>query len=222
MPTGFCQCGCGQPTRNACRTNARLGWVKGQPVKYARGHNKQRTRQPVCCEHCGNSFLVEPGRLRRYNTRWCSRACRRVAGWNDQLGMSAERFWSKVDRTATCWLWTGRTDRKGYGRVGFHRRQYLAHVFAYMLLVGSVPSGLELDHLCRVTSCVRPDHLEAVPHVENVRRGRAAKLTIEKAREIRSLAAGGMAKRAIARQYSIDNSVIVLIVQGKRWIEQAS
>jgi hypothetical protein len=47
----------------------------------------------------------------------------------------------------------------------------VAHKFAYETLVGLVPQGLELDHLCRNTSCVNPDHLEPITHEENMRRG---------------------------------------------------
>jgi hypothetical protein len=47
----------------------------------------------------------------------------------------------------------------------------LAHRYAYELLVGPIPAGAELDHLCRQTLCVRPDHLQPVTHVDNLRRG---------------------------------------------------
>jgi hypothetical protein len=72
-----------------------------------------------------------------------------------------------------CWLWTGCLTSKGYGHFGLNRRAILAHRAAYELLVGPIPSGLELDHLCRVRSCVNPAHLEPVTHAENVRRGAA-------------------------------------------------
>ncbi|HEV2123202.1 MAG TPA: HNH endonuclease signature motif containing protein [Chloroflexota bacterium] len=50
-----------------------------------------------------------------------------------------------------------------------------AHRWAYEALVGPIPTGTELDHLCRNPACVRPDHLEPVTHAENIRRGYAAK-----------------------------------------------
>lgn len=65
-----------------------------------------------------------------------------------------------------CWIWTASRDRRGYGR--FDRK--LAHRTAYQLLVGDIPDGLELDHLCRTPACVNPEHLEPVTHAENVRR----------------------------------------------------
>lgn len=82
------------------------------------------------------------------------------------------RFWSKVNKTGTCWLWTGFKDRKGYGRFNpAHRRSAHAHRFAYEDVVGPIPDGLTIDHLCRVPGCVRPNHLEPVTMRENVLRG---------------------------------------------------
>jgi hypothetical protein len=58
----------------------------------------------------------------------------------------------------------------GYGRI--HVKGYpLAHRAVYETFVEAVPEGLELDHLCRNTGCVNPDHLEPVTHAENMRRG---------------------------------------------------
>ena len=80
-------------------------------------------------------------------------------------------FWGQVDKTDSCWLWTGHLDRNGYGKVG----NRLAHRMAYTMVKGVIPEGLSLDHLCRVHNCVNPDHLEPVTHAENVRRGAAAR-----------------------------------------------
>lgn len=59
----------------------------------------------------------------------------------------------------------------GYGHLYVNGRHIYAHRFSYELARGQIGQGLELDHLCRNTSCVRPDHLEAVSHAENTRRG---------------------------------------------------
>lgn len=71
-----------------------------------------------------------------------------------------------------CWVWRGRTNRDGYGKIG---RQTLAHRAYYEALVGPIPDGLTIDHLCRNRACVNPDHMEPVPAVENVRRGLVAR-----------------------------------------------
>ena len=81
-----------------------------------------------------------------------------------------ERFWPKVQKTETCWLWTG-FKRNGYGHFWVRGRLIQAHRFAYELLVGPIPTGLTLDHLCRNRSCVNPKHLEAVSMRTNILRG---------------------------------------------------
>lgn len=89
----------------------------------------------------------------------------------------AERFWPKVNKTDTCWIWTAGKNGIGYGsfRIGSvkdgTRRQILAHRWAYVEVNGPIPDGLVLDHLCRTPACVRPSHLEAISQQENLLRG---------------------------------------------------
>lgn len=82
------------------------------------------------------------------------------------------RFWSKVevDERTGCFLFTGRLDPKGYGAFDLKDGSVRAHRYAFETF-GVVPVGLELDHLCRVRCCVNPEHMEAVTHAENMRRG---------------------------------------------------
>jgi len=80
------------------------------------------------------------------------------------------RFWQKVDKTETCWLWTGYCWR-GYGRFYFNSRPILAHRFSFEITHGPIPGGMEIDHLCKVCHCVNPSHMELVPHVVNLKRG---------------------------------------------------
>src|SRR5437879_202534 len=72
----------------------------------------------------------------------------------------------KVEVTATCWLWTGYTERGGYAQAG-HK---MMHRAIYQKLVGPIPEGFELDHLCNVTRCVNPAHVEPVTSEEHYRR----------------------------------------------------
>ena len=93
-----------------------------------------------------------------------------IVGQNDT---AERRFWSKVDKTSDCWLWTAST-RYGYGqfRIGGKDSQNLgAHVIAYTWLVGPIPTGKVIDHLCRVRNCVNPAHMEIVTPEENSTRG---------------------------------------------------
>lgn len=93
---------------------------------------------------------------------------------------ATERFWGKVEKTETCWLWTAHIDRPGYGHLQVDGRSVRAHRFAYELLVGPIPPGLDLDHFrmnpgprhapC-AKACVNPTHLEPVTRGENSLRG---------------------------------------------------
>jgi hypothetical protein len=84
---------------------------------------------------------------------------------------AAERFWTKVEKSDTCWLWLGVRHRGGYGRFrGADQELVYAHRWSYEHAIGPIPSGLTLDHLCRVTSCVRPSHMEPVTLAENLAR----------------------------------------------------
>lgn len=113
-----------------------------------------------------------------------------------------ERWEEKVDKTDSCWLWTG-TINKGYGLFKVNGRTVRAHRWAYEQMVGPIPHGLQLDHLCHTENladclnadeclhrrCVNPAHLEPVTSRENVHRsavvlsGRRVARDVEKARE---------------------------------------
>jgi hypothetical protein len=88
------------------------------------------------------------------------------------------RFWSRVDKTPTCWIWTGHLNKPtayGHFRIADDapgvKSKILAHRLSWYLFGNTVPEGMELDHLCRNRRCVNPAHLELVTHTENVRRG---------------------------------------------------
>ncbi len=95
-----------------------------------------------------------------------------------------DRLWARVDKNGPlrrpmktrCWQWTGATQR-GYGsiHVGTSRKDKKmrqVHVVVWEILVGPIPAGLTLDHLCRNRACVRPSHLQPVTNKVNVLRGR--------------------------------------------------
>lgn len=84
----------------------------------------------------------------------------------------------KVDDNG-CWLWTGWKHNSGYGYVNLWPgpAPIRVHRYVYEQLIGPIPDGLVLDHLCRVRHCVNPAHLEPVTRGENVRRGAAVRDT---------------------------------------------
>jgi hypothetical protein len=98
--------------------------------------------------------------------------------------MARERV-SVIDRISDkflvgdgCWTWTASLDSHGYGQInsGGRGKPLPAHRVVYEMINGPVPVGLDLDHLCRNTVCVRPDHLEPVTRAENIRRGEAGQV----------------------------------------------
>lgn len=135
--TGLCECGCGERTSIAKLSSTEKGWVRGQPMRFRRGHRAR---------------LVTAG-------RWAKEPL-------------ADKY--RVNETTGCWEWE-RAKVQGYG---YYRPpdgpvNVRAHRYMYELLVGPIPEGLTLDHLCRVRSCVNPAHLEPVTSGENTRRATA-------------------------------------------------
>lgn len=93
-------------------------------------------------------------------------------------------FAEKIEESDGCWLWRAAINRGGYGV--FWEREYkrtvIAHRFAFQYLIGPVPPGLDLDHLCRVRNCVNPAHLEPVTRRVNLSRGIGDRLRSERAK----------------------------------------
>lgn len=121
------------------------------------------------CEGCGGPNLTR-------NRRFCSRDC--YFTFDPPKGTpTGESVESKLERFSTpepntgCWLWVGGLIPQGCGMVAFGGKHRRAHKAAYEALVGPVPDGLVLDHLCRQRSCVNPSHLEPVTQQINAWRG---------------------------------------------------
>lgn len=124
-------------------------------------------RKTPKCRDCYNQKVRE--RKTRYKVEGIEPKKSKNTRWGDIT--PEERFWAKVVPTGFCWLWEGAKSKSGHGNFVLESKVTAAHRYAYSILVGEIPDGLHIDHLCRVRNCVNPDHLEPVTPQENVRRG---------------------------------------------------
>jgi hypothetical protein len=88
------------------------------------------------------------------------------------LAQAEERLAKRkqIDPETGCWVYTGHRDADGYGKIWIAGKTCRVHRVSYQLLIGPIPPGLQLDHLCRVRPCFNPAHLEPVTNEENSRR----------------------------------------------------
>lgn len=82
-----------------------------------------------------------------------------------------DRFWSRVKEDGDCWVWTSHRTTDGYGCISLNGKNALVHRISWQEFRGEIPEGLHLDHLCRNTACINPDHLEPVTTRVNTLRG---------------------------------------------------
>lgn len=179
------------------------------------------------CQECGGAYYVPPSH--RSKRSYCSRACRASAQSRWQTRDVAERFWSKVDRSGTCWLWTGALLKTGYGSIRIDGKAERAHRVAYRLSGGQIPDGLMLLHSCDNPRCVNPAHLLPGTRRDNTRdaigRGqhavgeahKNAKLSKHAVSTIRAALAAGVPGRYLARQFGVGESSISKIKLGLTW-----
>jgi hypothetical protein len=140
------------------------------------------------------------------------------------------RFWEKVDKTVSCWLWTGSKNNMGYGRINIKGKVQLAHRISFEMNHGAIVKGLKVLHKCDNPLCVNPKHLKLGTQKENLqdmyKKGRAcvgedkpnAKLNKEKVTYIRSrYRSGGVSQRSLAKEVGISQSILCQVINKKRW-----
>jgi hypothetical protein len=136
-----------------------------------------------------------------------------------------ERFWSKVEKTDTCWNWIGCKNKDGYGAFRLQGRTWGVHRLMWTHLYGTIDKGLDVRHKC-TGKCVNPEHLQLGTHQDNIddkiRDGTVAKgekhglakLTRQYVDEIRASTASC---RELGRNYGVCESTIYHIKNGKTW-----
>jgi HNH endonuclease len=174
------------------------------------------------CERCGKRFTPHPSNLKRGGGRFCSRFCYRDVS-------PQERFWTKVHKTTTCWIWIGFRDWKGYGRFRLGERDRMAHVVSWIWEHGEPGPGMNILHKCDRPGCVRPDHLFIGTPLDNSRdmvaKGRSrrgedqpnSKLTECQVIEMRALRMNGLKMRILSEMFGVCMAVVHSIVHRRTW-----
>lgn len=165
--------GCSNPhdANGWCKMHGRRVRLHGDPGPVGR----LRIKQTSACEVAGcsrpphglNLCTVHLPRMKRYGDP--------TTDVGDRLRFPANLVTRLRFMDDGCVEYTGCISATGYGWLAKDGGRMLAHRAAYELLVGPIPAGLTLDHLCRNTKCCNPAHLEPVTNAENVRRAWAAR-----------------------------------------------
>lgn len=155
-----------------------------------------------------------------------------ILPWINQK--SEEEFNKRVDKTNSCWMWTGAKDKLGYGRLSLAKNIKVgAHRFSYALTFGIDPADLCVCHRCDNPGCINPEHLFLGTHKDNsddkFLKGRAApqhgqnngasKLTEEAVEEIKIALAAWMSNTELGKLYGVHHSQISAIKRGVSWHE---
>lgn len=150
---------------------------------------------------------------------------------NHDKRLPESSFWNRVNKTDSCWLWTGSKTRQGYGMILRNGRINKCHRFSWELSNGAIPQGLCLLHRCDTPACVNPDHLFLGTNLDNVTdmilKGRArhargdthgrSKLREDYIPAIRCMAHEGWPQKSIARQFGVSVHTLKDLLHGKTW-----
>lgn len=136
---------------------------KGQFVKGGRPHNKLDNRR-CSIDGCESDMLARS---------WCSSHYQYWLRYGDPLGRPTlvsieQRFWEKVERTATCWFWKAGRNPDGYGNFRINGKTEGAHRVAWKITYGAIPDGRQVLHRCDTPPCVNPNHLFLGDHDINM------------------------------------------------------
>jgi len=141
-----------------------------------------------------------------------------------------DRFWSKVNKTHTCWLWVAsKRNADGYGSFDYNSKTVLAHRMTYEIKKGPIPNGKCVLHKCDTPLCVRPSHMFLGTHLDNsvdkIKKGRSrvligesngnSKLTYQQAQWIRNQET--INPKAVAERFNVSLWTVYRVTRGKSW-----
>jgi hypothetical protein len=208
-PSGLCQCGCGRATSIAVCSNPKNGWIKGQPLKYIRGHRKIKFSlsppNPSGLCQCGCEELTAIAKSNDYRDGTMKGCHRRFISGHSRRKSPLEYVEEDRGYKTKCWIWQRYTRKYGYGYTWdpVRKIKISAYRLYYERAKGPIPEGLTLDHLCRIPSCINPDHLEPVTSEENSRRAVNTRLNADRVRRMRFLSSVGVTYADLGRIFEI-------------------
>jgi hypothetical protein len=154
----------------------------------------------------------------------------RVRKYGDPLGGERNhaplqvRFWRYVSKSSGCWLWTGKRERNGYGRIqqgGKDSPLIGAHRLSYEIHHGPIPAGMVVMHSCDNPACVNPAHLSVGTFKQNTadmaRKGRRRGRIILTSEQVAAIRASNEPARTVAPLYGVSKSAIWAVRTGQNW-----
>lgn len=184
---------------------------------------------PSFCVECGGQYYVPPSH--RENSKYCSRECFSKVDKSWLRKDLESRFWEKVEKTESCWLWTGALLKAagGYGSIRVDGKALRAHRVAYELVVGPIPDGMLLRHSCDNPRCINPAHLTPGNARENTQdaldrnrhvvgeQNHNSKLENHAISTIRAALASGVPGKYLAKQFGVSQGTISNIKNNRKW-----
>lgn len=174
----------------------------------------------AACSRCGKGFC----KTSRHRT---------LCDDCTQTNSFEKRFWSKVDKSGSCWIWKASLDKGGYGQVMLNKTPHRAHRISWSLVNGEIPIGIIVCHKCDNPPCVNPSHLSLGTFADNTadmdRKGRRINvphpgekhgmhiLTEKQARVVLERALSGENQWKIAADFGISNVTVCAIKTRRIW-----
>jgi hypothetical protein len=138
-----------------------------------------------------------------------------------------EKFWDRVEKTESCWLWTGARSPTGYGNIYIFKSYISTHRLSWLINFWNIPIGLDVCHHCDNPPCCNPNHLFLGTAKQNIQdsirkgrwlsKSRHAKVTAENVSEMRRLSLEGHTRKHIANLFGVTPQNISCILLGQTW-----